>query len=242
MAKLSQIEKISLCLLQDFADRRRENPKYSLRDFSRMLGVSPSTVSRLFRGQLQLSSRRFIELAEAAALLDTKGYKDRSEEEITEELFLSRIHSHWLCFAILELTHTLDFREDEAWIAKRLGVEFHEVHLIVSLLHEFGYLKVNDDGRWQDCYADLNVSAVTSTTESRRNLVRQRLQLAKDAIEKMDLDQRDGSHLTVAFDPNNLLKFRQLVDKFRSDVNALSKQGEPHEVYHLDIHFFPVTE
>ena len=109
-------------LAAEFAQRRGNNSRYSLRAFARDLGTDHATLSQVIRGRRVLSPRmarkfgRRLHLPEADIL-------EACEQHNAE--------------AILRLGRTAAFRPNSRWIATRTGLPLDVVNAALArLIHE----------------------------------------------------------------------------------------------------------
>lgn len=247
--------------------RTRRNPRYSLRAFARDLGMAPSKVSEILRGQAGISgaaaariskklafpdaeARLFVTLVELGSRSQLK--RREAERKLAElrashgfnDLELERftVVSEWYHGAILELTRVDGFRSDPGWIASRLGLSRAETSSAVARLLELGLLRETKDGRWEPTEANL---ATPSGIPSRaiRAYHSQILHKADHAIEAIPVEERDFSALTLAINSSQLEEAREELRKFRRRFcsNLQSSPGKD-RVYCLSIQFFPVDK
>ena len=153
--------------------------------------------------------------------------------------------SKWYHYATLELMHVKNFRTDVKWIAKRLNISVSETKGAIDRLIRLGYIKVNQDGKWQDLTSGYTTSATNSsqTTVAKKNHQKEIFSKALNAIDEYSIDQRSHSGVTLAVDTKNIDKVRELVKKFRQELLTYLEQSnsEANEVYQLCVAFFPLT-
>ena len=223
--------------------------------------MDPSLLSKVLRGRAPLSpkaavravqimdlepqaSRLFIDsvgdegkmnrvgkfLPEAAAPRET-------EVEIDEERF--RIISDWYHYAILELTFVPEFRNDPAWIARRLGISPAEVELAVQRLLKLGLLnEVN--GKLKKTDATVTTKNRALSTPALRKLQRQVLQMALHSLENDPIQERSHTSMTMTINPDKIELARSLISEFNRHLSLALGSGKKKRVYHLGISLYPV--
>ena len=150
-------------LADEFASRKRNNPRYSLRAFAAFLGSDHSTVSQVLHGtrratvaQVRSWSRKLgLAPGEISVLLAAEQAPDDSS--LQRQAMLRRWTAEAesvlrgpLHLQIVKLCRTPDFRPDCRWIAKQAGVSVDEVNLALQRLLRLGLIELAADGAWWD--------------------------------------------------------------------------------------------
>ena len=142
----------------EFAVRRQNNPRYSLRAFAAFLGTDHSTLSQVLKGsrrapvkQLRAWCRKLgISPEEITVYLAAEHVPDAGTAERQAQL------RHWTAEAmaivsgrtqweIVRLSRQSGFRADCRWIAGQAGVSVDEVNLALTRLLRLGLI----DGHWK---------------------------------------------------------------------------------------------
>lgn len=238
-------------LLQDaFNERRTRNPRYSLRAFSRDLGISVTALSKVFRYERNLSPRNIRRLADFLALspaeiekLSARKLGDRkgSEEKDTlleEDTF--RLISDWYYFAILGLSRTKNCKSDIEWIAKRLGITKVEAVGAVKRLERLKLV----ERRGRKLVRTSEPVRTTSDIPSPalKKFHSQQLELARESITHVPVELRDITSITMAIDPNRLKLAKEKIAEFRNLLCELLEGVEQTDVYLLSIQLFPLKK
>ncbi len=239
-----------------FLELKAKNSAYSLRAFSRKLGVSAGTLSLIMLGKRKSSLKLARKIADAM-MLDPQ---ERSEvlgtfikEQIpssnlgNEEHYLQlssdqfRVISEWYYFAILNLVKTHDFQPNATWIAHRLGLSESNIQQALEKLKKLGFL-IEKNGKL------LRAKPKYRTTDDINNLALKKshfetLDLAKDALLEYDVNQRDYTWLTFAFDTRKMQEAKILIRKFQDEfLDLIEKENENDQVYRMAIQLFPLTK
>jgi transcriptional regulator with XRE-family HTH domain len=146
-------------LNSEFAARRQNNPRYSLRGFAAFLETDHSTLSQVLKGrrrapvkQIRAWCRRLgISPEEVTVYLAAEHVPDAATAErqaqlrhwTAEAMAIVSGRAHW---EIVRLSRAAEFRPDCRWIAEQAGVTVDEVNLALTRLLRLGLM----DGKWKD--------------------------------------------------------------------------------------------
>lgn len=250
---------IQKLLQRKFAELQSSNARYSLRAFSRKVGINPGALSAIMNGKRNVSTKLIQRIAERL-LLDPQ---ERSElfshfrvlryEEARKHVAQSgadyrvlsaaqfKVVAEWEHSAILSLMRTKDFQSDTSWIAERLGLSTTRVRDVVRRLIEAGMVEMTADGslvrvtpkyRSTDDIADIGL----------RRSHEQSLELAKRSLEQDGVSERDHTWVMFAMDPKKLSMAKEKIRRFQDELAELVETGDQTEVYRLSMHFIPLSE
>jgi uncharacterized protein (TIGR02147 family) len=264
MFMLRVMETVRTYLQDELIRRCKTNPRYSLRSFAKHLQMNPSLLSKILRGQVGVSSKRFEKICERMAL----GPTERSQLAIAEDrkrTFKKQDHlfrelkntstqmrdmadqfqviADWYHYAILELVAVQGFQSDERWIAKTLGITYSEVVEARERLMRLGMLEVDTDGHWRDSSGNVSNSSGQYTSIALRKLQTQVLNLALGALETVPVERRLQGSMTLAIDASLVPSAKEKIIAFQRAL-ATSLQEESRNktsVYQITVSFFPVT-
>jgi len=229
-------------------ERCRKNPSYSLRAFARSLEIEPSALSKILKGHRKISKSMCQRLCERLGILATDFIEDGHK---TGELNVQSYHAvdidvfhliaDWYHYAILQLVHVKDFKADTKWVARTLDITVSEANIAIERLFRLQLLKKTADGRWLDS-GSLTTLGHKFSVGSFRQLQRQILEKAIDALESVPMDERDQTSMTVAVDSQRLPEARERIKKFRRSLDKFLQGGTNSDrVYHLSISLYPVS-
>jgi uncharacterized protein (TIGR02147 family) len=246
---------IQKLLQRKFSEMQASNPKYSLRAFSRKVGLNPGALSGILNGKRNVSSKLAVRIAEKLVLdpqerselfsqFRVLGYKAELNGQTEEYRVLSaaqfKIVAEWEHFAVLSLMRTKSFRSDSDWIADRLGLTSARVRDVIQRLINTGMVELAVDGalkraspkyRTTDDIADLSL----------RRSHDQSLELARRSLEHNSVSERDHTWVMFAMDPKKLSMAKEKIRRFQDELADLVEAGDQTEVYRLSMHFFPLT-
>ncbi|MEP7345768.1 MAG: DUF4423 domain-containing protein [Gemmatimonadaceae bacterium] len=184
-------------LQEELARRCAENPRYSLRAFAQRLGIDHSTLSQILRGKRRVTPRtiegigRSLRIAPERIADFATFERDHPpvalavpsrDEAVRMARDLVELLTHWVHFAILELTSLEAFRPDSRWIAQVLGITADEVNVAIARLVRYRLLDMTSPTRWEDrsrtqgtAMEDFVRYAVTQISDEARDLARRSL-------------------------------------------------------------------
>ncbi len=237
-------------LQQEFLARRKRNSSYSLRAFSRHLGISKTATVEVLSSKRNLSSKNALKVAERLALspdatkqmlveirgIDSKSL-DSNYHTLDEDSF--NLISEWYHYAILNLAKIKRAKADPQWIARRLGITSLEARRALLRLERMGFLEVKNNKLFRKVGSLSSTEAIPSAPL--RKFHKQNLLLAIASIERDGIDDRYNSSITMAIDSSRLIPARKLFSKFRDRLCAFLESENPDSVYTLGMQLFPVV-
>lgn len=150
-------------LEEEWKNRRKTNPRYSLRAFASFLGTDHSTLSQILRGTRRIPITRLrswakkldIDEAHTAVYIAAEHSPDAPTIErqnqlrhwTAEAMAVANEPAHW---HIVRMSRMPDFRADCRWIAQRIGVSVDEVNMALSRLLRLRLLEVRASGEWKE--------------------------------------------------------------------------------------------
>lgn len=241
-----------------YESAKLKNRAYSIRAFAKQAGISPATLSRILNGKRKVSrkladklcNKLLLDPQERAELLshfsplifpNSQDSADSSRAiQLTADQY--QVVSDWRAYAILGLTEIQNFKNDPAWISRRLRVPVTEVKQVIARLLRLEMLTEDEKGNLK------RVNPRYRTTDDVANLALkkshyQNLELARESLDSDPVSERDFSWITFPMDPKKLGDAKTLIRKFQQDLyKILDENAKPSEVYRLAVHFFPLTK
>ncbi|MES2770041.1 MAG: TIGR02147 family protein [Bdellovibrionota bacterium] len=238
-------------LKSELARRCAKNPAYSLRAFSKLLGVSHAALSQVMSGKrpLTLKSQRQMALALALSpeqFINFQMSKDITFEEQFQTLNIEKydILADWTHDAILELTNLRSFKPDPKWIALVLDISVHEVNAAVDKLVRNKLLKI-EKTKWTDLSVNNTVNHLGDfTNPALRKYQKDLLEKSIDVLESLPREERDHTSLMLNFSAKNIQEAKDMIKEFRTQFSVKSKLKSKNadEVFALSISFFPISK
>lgn len=252
--KHSQSSDFRIWLQQEFTARCKNNPRYSLRAFAKLLKMEASSISQIFSGKRKASTKvitnvcailgatpyqqeRYI--ANAKARFKTPQGESRSAVLMDEDTF--KVISEWYHFAILELVNTEGFQGRGAWIARALGISTAEAQIAFERVERLQLIR-NEEGRWVRTSKLLSNFSPGMTSAAHKNLQRQILQMALAAVDNTEAEAKDITGMTMAINMEKLPEARKIIAKFRRDMSAFLEEGPQSRVYQLGVQLYPLSK
>jgi uncharacterized protein (TIGR02147 family) len=243
---------ISKILEKNFESRKKKNSRYSLRAFARDLGVSSGKLSEVMNQKITPGPKlleRILDRLDIGPVERARVFKQhlmerslmrhqgRFQTVLTEDQYaLIAQPEH---FVIMSLLETHDFRSDAGWISARLNLPLATVELALTRLVDVGLLAWTSKG-----LKARNPGATTSEeipSKILRDSHRAVINEALESLEKVAIDRRDITSITMAVNMSQLPRAKELIRKFRHRLCDSVQKGPKSEVYTLNVQFFPNT-
>lgn len=233
-------------LMQEYKNRKKKNPSYSLRAFAKLLEIDQSSLSKFFKGERSFSPATIkscitkLALDESIRTIIEEDMKNRESDYLVPEEDVMKILSHWKYWAILEFLK-IDNTASSSRIANRLHLTENDVDASLKELVHLKFIK-HENGRYKLLKPNNNWISNKKTSAARKEFQKQLLKLSIEALEVMPIELREHGSLTVAIDKNKLPEIKEKIRNFQRDLGLLiQKKGDLNEVYQLTISFFPIS-
>jgi uncharacterized protein (TIGR02147 family) len=261
--KICKERESAFWLEQKFYEKVKKISSYSLRSFANLLGVSPSYLSRVLRGERSLSVQTAIQIAGALTLppkeregflnlvfQEQKKSKKKGPQQIASfdsstdrqlSLDAFEVISQWYHYGITQLFCLEEFCEKESWMADMLGISTIEVRIALKRLQRLGIVDRDITGKLYR-----TATTLSTTTDIRssglRTFHKQILEKAITALEEVDIGKRDITSITMAINEDQLPKAKLEIKKFRKKLSRILETGTQTQVYNLGIHLIPISK
>ncbi|MBI2340072.1 MAG: TIGR02147 family protein [Deltaproteobacteria bacterium] len=152
-------------------------------------------------------------------------------------------YSTWYHPVIRELVISKDFDGSPEWLAGRVypPITKLQAEKSVELLEKLGFLEQTSAGRFRQAHALVSTGPEVKSFVV-HNYHKQLLDLTKEVLEKLPLENRDVSAITLGIVRERVPQLKKEIQEFRQRVMKLvSVDMEPEEVFQLNIQFFPLT-
>jgi uncharacterized protein (TIGR02147 family) len=248
-------------LKKELETRIEKNPKYGLRAFSKHLDIDSSRLSKILKGQRPLSAPLVASLGEKLGLSNKQidifkkhiraPYQKNaitSDDLPMDDCYQLRMDqitliSEWQHYAILEIMKHPKFQPTLAWVSEHLHQPQEIIAMAVERLKRIGLLEIKTDGSWKDISDGFSTHVLGDNLTSRahRNYQIQILELSKEALQQVSIDQRDHSTIAVATSAAKIPEAKKKIRKFRRELaEFLEDTKDQNSVYHLNIGLFPI--
>ncbi len=243
-----QTQSIKNLIQEEFLKRLKSNKSYSMRAYAKSLGIDQSLLSKIMRGERELTVKMAMRLSHSLGLsteeTSQKLKQDRvitnEFKKIQEDVFV--MMSDWYHFALLELIKLDDFQNDLNWMARTLGVKAFEIKLALERLERLGFIEINPE-QIELIRTDNEWFNYQNTNHARKMMQKQLLHKAIEAIDEVDFQQRVNSSLTFSLNENDLPLFKEKMKEFISEISSLEESltSEKTHVYQLCNALYPLS-
>lgn len=153
-------------------------------------------------------------------------------------------YSAWYHPVVRELVASKDFDGTPEWIAKKLSppITPAQAGKSIDLLESLGFITKNGNGGWKQCSSIISTGPELTSVVV-HNYHKHLLDLSKDVMDKLSLEYRDTSAMTLGVPRERLPQLRDKIREFRKEIlKMVSDDTHPEAVALLNIQFYPVTK
>lgn len=243
------------------AEAQQSNPRYSLRAFSKKVGIHFAALSAIMNGKRLVSVKIATRIADSLEL----DPQERTEllalfPQPKSKLKQSRLTGiakpanyiqmdekqtslamEWEYFAVMSLLQCSEFQSSIPWLAHRLNVSQSRMKEVIDRLLDAHLLLVDENGNFsrpkENFRTPDDVSALTI-----KKAHEQTLQLARESLFRDPIETRDFTFVTVAVNTQKLKCAKELIRKFQDELCDFLEEGPRTEVYRLSMQLFPLTK
>lgn len=237
-------------LSEEFRNRRERNSAYSLRAFSRDLGIGVTSLSDFFADKRRLSKSSMARVAEALKLSDQqrefflsdrkKPFTKKEAQAMLLEEDQFRLIADWYYLAVLNLARIKDNQADPVWISRRLGISVSEAQEALLRLQRLNFVKIEGKKLVR------TTQTLTTTRDIPSSAIRKHhthgLRLAENSLLNDPVDLREFSSSTIAINPAKIKQAKEILLKTKLKLTELLRDPNPSEVYMLSFQLFPLTK
>lgn len=242
-------------LQKEYLNRVRNNPRYSLRAFAKVLDIDASSLSQIFSGKRKVSAKALTKICDA---LNVKAEKRKLilesinvnktipiyiETPVFESISLETFSAiaDWYHAGIMELTTLKDFKVTAESVARTLGISEADAGEALERLKKLGLIEEKGDVLTKKDFFTSNESAPGVTSAAHKEFQRQLLGKALTAIDETPQDEKDITSIVMSIDPEKIPVARQMIKKFRRDLCAFLEHGDRVQVFNLGIQLHPLS-
>lgn len=155
-----------------------------------------------------------------------------------------QFYSHWLHAIVFEMIGTSEIPHDAAELAARL-VPYASVDDILKSLNLLESLELVERDKQTGQYKKIQAHFIMDDKIQNLGTIafhNKMIDLAKDALVRVEDDKRDISSLTLAVPRSAVESLKKTVEQFQSDILAMAEKFDrTEEVYQINIQLFPLT-
>lgn len=254
--------------LQDaWTERKAREPKFSHRFIVQRAGFNSSAFfSRLLVGNVNLSPSGALRLAEVFHLgtHETRYFElmvllDQARSHEEKMYYADRLASwrrvpvlpldaskadfcrDWRAVAVLEALEIVEHRDDHARLGALLvpPASPEDVRALLDLLERLGLARKDEGGIWRK--TERFISADEVDTESVNRFRRDTMELAREAIDRFDREDRSISTLTATLSKAGFERVRDRLRQLRREILELSRSDDRADrVVQINLQAFPL--
>lgn len=247
-------------LVQELAKRTRRNPSYSLRSFSKALGISAPSLSQIISGKRPLSRQAALKIIqkcnmapeEARVFLSSAlgngwqdalkkmdpAFEDREFAELEVETF--KAIASWHHYAIMSLGDLPSNNSSPEWIAAELGISRKEAKDAFDRLERLGMIARKGRGFYQS--TPPHFVSTSGYEGAFRSYHQETLHKAEEALHQTETKIEFFSGMMMAIDEANLPKARKMIRDFQIRLCRVLESGKRERVYNLAVQLFPLSK
>lgn len=249
MTEIQELPYFAKKLHELFEVKRAKNRRYSLRSFAKFLSMNPGTLSAIMKG------KRMVPLQDAASVMLKLELAPDEQEEFLLSLGVNKppatsaykldaskyaiLFDEREYFVILAVFRLPDFESSATWIAQKTGIAKARVEVCLQNLEELDVIERPKEGAWKRQHQSL-YSSHDISSKSLQKAHLNTLDMAKERLPLIPVEERDYSFVTVALDEKRFKKLKKLVLKFRDEVFELDEQSQGGDLYRVALQCFPI--
>lgn len=249
------MNEIQQVLFQELKKRKSKNSRYSLRAFSKYLGMSPAYLSLIMSGKRLLPMAKIQKIANKLDLefsldvesknkstqiskLNKTKYSGLLKRIVPNDQFL--LISDWVYYAILSLSQIKNHKAESRWIAHRLGVSDLQIKESMQRLIDLKLITVFEN--------KIHVlKGPTSTTEdipsaAIKSFHRGILKLAEESLDTVSTDRREFSTVVFSIKEQDIKQAKLSLRNFQEEFANQFESSSGDQVYSISLQFFPITK
>lgn len=245
-------------LTMEFLGFQAKNPHYSMRAYSKKVGLAQSAISEIIGRQRKITAKMALKImtglnlspdkiTEVLAAYNSKKSPTELQNSPLQKfktLNIDQFHiiSDWYHFAILSLAETKNFKSDPVWIAKRLGIAEAQAEKAISRLLRLEMLERDPKSKKLKATGIQYQVDPGIATAALKKACRENLDLSSEALESTRFEERDFTAMTLCFDPDRMVEAKRLIKSFRAKFMQQMESKQKKEVYKLCVQLFPLTK
>lgn len=236
-------------LVAEFNRRKGKNPRYTLRSFALALGVAPSTLLAVMKGQ------RHFHILSATKVSTALKWSSSTFDQMLREITLAKMTKikklrpqrefddlcEWHLMAIAKLATLKNVSAEPSAIARRLGITEAQAAQALSSLVEKGYIRVR--GRHLKPGKPAGPFYIGKPTTVVISYQQQLLMKAAEALASVAPPQRMSLIQMLPVHPEDLEELGTMMGTFFDRINKKANSNKKmKELYCLSMQLFPLTK
>lgn len=238
-------------LKKEFLSKKIKFKNYSLRRYSRDLGLDPSNLSKILKQQKKVGDSLRMKIGQRLGFNEEEMIfllnKPEAQQAIPDSQFNEhnlatfQVISEWQHYAILEYFKLKGASSSPNDIAEHFGLKLSIVNESLGRLISVGLLQ-KIGNKFSPTDESSSSILQTATSKAHREQQKQILEGAINALDHFPVELRSQSSMTMAINPNKLPEAREVIKRFRREMMALLENDpELTDVYQLSVSLYPLS-
>src|SRR6185312_8079464 len=252
-------------LFKEYTKRKSKNPRYSLRAYAKLLGMTASRLSEIFSQKRGLSPELahriidkldfldfekalfldLVEAEEARSPIDRELAAQRVKKKIVKysevDLQTFQVIADWYHYAILDYLKLEGCSHQPEQIAKHLNVDVEKIKAALERLVHLNFLEKSND-KYQ-----VVEQRLSTPTEIPSEALKQHheglLDKAKTALRQQCVENRFFQAVTLPISKEDIPMVKECIVEFQEKLSAkLAASPRKNAVYAVLFNFFELTE
>lgn len=230
--------------------RMISDPRYSMRALARQLQIAPGPMSALLKGSkvwniseewaAAVLDKMKLKPAQRKRMMALMGLKPPSEGTQIPQNLSGLSVDHWAYWPVLCCFDVPELARSKSKIAERLRLNADEVTHIISDLERRRFLVRDENGHLRRPVEYLATTDDISS-DSIRLLHKINLDLAKEALRTVPVQEREFQTLTVAGSSETLQEIKKEIRDFTERIAHLINRDQGNDrVFRISVQLFPV--
>lgn len=233
-------------LIEAYSAKKEFNNSFSMRAFSKRIGVSSGALTEIFQNKRRVTANT------ARKILGNLNFSTDEIEDFFQEKKLKRqrdfknlsidqyeVLSNWQYLALLNLIELPEGEHTPEVFAFRLGLSTKKTQEYLEKLLRLEMIEL-DGLRYKRTFVRYQTSEDISNSAIKK-YHRDTFALSENALREIAPELRDFSSIVLKMNIKNIKKIKTLIREFQDEISELVENDSPEDIYHLNVHLYPVT-
>ena len=150
---------------------------------------------------------------------------DQSDDRFILDKSYAKVIAEWEHYAVLTLFDIEEFDADILDISNRLGITKNRVEVVLNNLLTSGLIEIKDELKFSKVHSNIRtIEDVTSKALKDSHI--ETLEMGKNKLEKIEVELRDFSTMTIAMDLKRIPEVKTIIREFRQKMSVLLRDGK----------------
>lgn len=242
---LMSIWQINEKIVKIFEEKRKSNPRFSVRAYAKQLDISNSSLSQIMRNKRVVGDKLAKKLeARLNTPLRIEGRLKRRESIKFENLDLEKAPKKfpWYVLALLEYFKVAKKFNSPSTLARQFAVSEDEILQTIRNLEVSQYLVKTEGGYQTNVGMTLSYMLPPVTNETAKEYQRKTIERSLKSVDVDPFEQRLHNSLFFRIDEKRMSEVRKCVERFHKDLAKLTTQEDSNsnKVYCTQVSCFPL--